>query len=183
MSKQKTAKNSQAFTIIEIMVAVSIFAMVMVVAIGAVLSIVSANKKSQAVSSVLSNLNFSLEAMVRDLRTGYDYECEGSGDCPGGGSSVIFRSTQSGDDVEYGLYVDAEGVGTIYKSVGGDYQYLTSKDVDIETLRFYVIGTVKTPSDLEQPRIVMVIKGVYNGFGKLTEFNLQTMVSQRRLDI
>lgn len=179
-------KVTRGFTLIEIMVAVTIFALVMVVAIGAVLSIVSANKKSQAVTSVLSNLNFALEAMVRDIRTGYDYSCSGGsgggGDCAGGGTALTFTSTQSnGKTVIYVL----DGNGQITKSVdGGLAQPLTSEEVKVDTLNFYVSGTAKTNAgNYDQPRMIILLKGHYQGFGDLTEFHLQTMVSQRRIDI
>ncbi|MES2409306.1 MAG: type II secretion system protein [Patescibacteria group bacterium] len=184
MLNKKTKINTKGFTLIEIMVAVSIFALVMVVAIGAVLSIVSANKKSQAVSSVLTNLNFALEAMVRDLRTGYNYSCDGGGDCTGfdglGGGIISFISTQSNLPVEYTIQNDG-----IVKSVdGGNRVSLTSPDVKITSLKFYVVGTKKTVAgDYIQPRIIITIAGNYNGFGNLAEFHLQTMVSQRRIDI
>lgn len=182
-NKSSCAKKQAGFTLIEIMVAVSIFALVMVVAIGAVLSIVSANKKSLAVSSVLSNFNSALESMVRDLRTGYDYRCGNTGgDCSDGeeGESITFFSTQSNQDVTYGVEGDA-----ITKEVNGNTQYLTSKDVIVDDLRFYVSGTDTAilDSDYKQPRIIITLKGTYNGLGKLTEFHLQTMVSQRRIDI
>ncbi|MDB5204677.1 MAG: seg [Candidatus Taylorbacteria bacterium] len=185
--KSKKQKLNSGFTLIEIMVAVTIFALVMVVAIGAVLSIVSANKKSQAITSVLSNLNFALEAMVRDMRTGYDYHCSGAsgggGDCPGGGTSLSFTSTQSGNKPV--IYVLDDTKGAITKSVdGGAVQSLTSGEVKIDALNFYLTGTGKTNTgDYDQPRIIIIVKGHYQGFGDLTEFHLQTMVSQRRIDI
>jgi prepilin-type N-terminal cleavage/methylation domain-containing protein len=191
--KKKNSKiknTARGFTLIEIMVAVSIFALVMMVSIGAVLSIVSANKKAQAVSSVITNLNFALEAMVRDLRTGYNYDCGGADvsgtDCEDIGSSRIrFISTQSSTDdnpvpVEYNLED-----GSITKSVDdGPALSLTSEEVRIEELSFYVIGTTKSSGgDYNQPRIIIILKGSYEGFGSLAEFHLQTMVSQRRIDI
>lgn len=187
----QASKLVRGFTLIEIMVAVSIFAMVMVVSIGAVLSIVSANKKAQAISSVIANLNFALEAMVRDLRTGYDFDCDGDAsedtDCAEDGSSRIsFISTQlSTEDepvaVEYGLQDNA-----ITKAIGldGPTLALTSGEAEIEDLKFYVTGTTRaTSGDYIQPRIIIIVKGSYDGLGQLTTFHLQTMVSQRRIDI
>ncbi len=182
MYKQNQKPNTQkAFTLIEIMVAVSIFAMVMVVAIGAVLSIVSANKKAQAVNTVLTNLNFSLEAMLRDLRTGYDYSCAGVGDCPEGRNSITFYSTQTGSNVTYTLSGTA-----IAKSTGDNNGFLelTGSDVKIDRLMFYVTGTRKTADqDYAQPKVIIIVKGSYTTGGAVTEFNLQTMVSQRKIDI
>lgn len=183
---KNTIKNSQkilGFTLIEIMVAVSIFSMVMLVAIGAVLSVVSANKKSQALNSVLGSLNFALEGMMRDLRTGYDYDCGATGsvsDCPTASSdSIGFISEQTNSSVEYGLHSSGAS-GRIYKQVNGLSLDITPPEINISKLDFYVVGTDHT--DDIQPRIVIIIRGVYNGFGSLTDFNLQTMVSQRKVD-
>jgi len=182
-------KTARGFTLIEIMVAVTIFALVMVVAIGAVLSIVSANKKSQAITSVLSNLNFTLEAMVRDLRTGFDYHCSGGtgggGDCPEGGTAITFTSTQySNSEVVYGLDEEKGSILRTIDTAGGGPQSMTSTEVKIDQLKFYLTGTTKSSGgDYNQPRIIIIIKGHYQGFGDLTEFHLQTMVSQRRIDI
>lgn len=186
MIKNKPTKNKKSgFTLIEIMVAVSIFALVMVVAIGAVLSIISANKKAQALNSVITNLNFALEGMMRDLRTGYDFDCdlttEGLEDCAANpGQSVRFVSSQSdGQKVVYGL----DGV-EIYKQVEGEEAYsLTAPDVTVEVLNFYVSGTAPASSDYRQPKMLVVVRGRYIGHGQDTKFDLQTLVSQRKLDI
>lgn len=188
-------KSNTGFTLIEIMVAVSIFSLVMMVAIGAVLAIVSANKKAQALSSVMTNLNFALESMVRDLRTGNTYEC-GDGpaetptptDCAGGGDIFItFYSSQYANEdgsssvVSYGH----EGGGiTKYTNIDGEERSypLTAAEVEIESLRFYVQGT--DDEDELQPRILVVIKGHTGGVGQVqTDFSIQTTVLQRKLDI
>ena len=176
------------FTLIEIMVAVSIFAMVMVVAVGAVLSIVAANKKAQALNSVITNLNFALEGMMRDLRTGYDYDCgvltTELDDCPDfPGDAVKFTSSQSAEKVMYSL---PTGDTAIYKQVEGEDPYLlTSPEITVSQLHFYITGTPNgsTIQDGRQPKILIVIRGTYGGFGQGANFNLQTLVSQRKLDI
>ena len=173
------------------MVAVSVFSLVMVVAIGAVLAIVSANRKAQALNSVITNLNFAIEGMVRDLRTGFSYDCGGPGDgatdCPHGtpgnpnvvDSIVSFYSAQTDDTVTYGLSGDK-----IYKDINSVSYNLTSGDIKVSELHFYVSGTeFPSASDYNQPRILIIVKGSFIGFGAPTEFKLQSMVSQRKLDI
>lgn len=70
-------KNSQkrGFTLIETMVSLSIFSVVMVASVGIILSIISSNKRNQAVNSVVNNLNYSIESMIRDIKTGFSYKC------------------------------------------------------------------------------------------------------------
>lgn len=186
--KKRISKDS-GFTLIEIMVAISIFSVVMLVAIGAVLAIVSANKKAQALNSVISNLNFALEGIARDLRTGYDYGCNTTGtleDCDGqtgnaDQTAVTFNSSQYGGKVTY--YYSPE-LKSIMRGFNGDAIRLTSDDVKIDSLTFYVKGSAPASSgNYAQPKIIIVIKGSFIGFGSLTNFHLQTTVSQRKLDI
>ncbi len=189
-------KKNKGFTLVEIMVAVSIFAIVMMISIGAVLAIVGANKKAQSLNSVIDNLNFAFEGMVRDLRTGYDYKCNGEipGDCLSGtgGTSVEFTSQQAdGATVTYALDPDRHA---ITKTVGGITSDLTAAEVYIQSLNFYVADTDSTADgNYRQPRILVIIKGYAGNATKdqngdvtvqnLSNFSLQTLVSQRRLDI
>src|SRR3989344_9208579 len=65
------------FTLIEMIVSIALFAVVMTVAVGALLSLTGANEKAQAPQSVMNNLNISLDSMVRNIRMGRDYRCVG----------------------------------------------------------------------------------------------------------
>ena len=71
-----TYRKERGFTLIEVMVSVSLFAMVMTLSLGAILSIIDGNKKAQAINAVANNLNFAVESMVRDIKTGYAYTCD-----------------------------------------------------------------------------------------------------------
>ena len=185
------SKKNTGFTLIEIMVAVTIFSIVMMIALGAVLAIVSANRKAQALSSVVNNLNFAFESMVRDLRTGNTYDCTNSSgspvanDCATGGGHILFNSTQfappspSSIPVYYALDAD----NRITRSINGATpSQLTASEVKIDSLKFYVSGA--SSGDHIQPHILVVLKGHYGESStEKTNFNLQTFVSQRKLDI
>lgn len=73
--RRTVVASAKAFTLIEMMVSVSIFLVVMVIILGALLSIIDGNKKTQAINSVSNNLNSAIESMVRDIKTGYGYKC------------------------------------------------------------------------------------------------------------
>lgn len=77
------------FTLVETLVALAIFSVVMVVSGGIVLSLISSNRQNQAVNSVVNNLSYSIESMVRDIKTGYEYKCN----YPTGSTNAYAKST------------------------------------------------------------------------------------------
>lgn len=158
------------------MVSVALFSIVMLVGMSAIVTLVSNNKKAQALNSVITDLNFTLESMTRTIRTGRDYSCSASPhtDCSSGGST--FRVTdQNGKRVTYTL-----SSGKILR----DGAALTSENVVIDTLRFYVLGAKSfAEGDRRQPRVVLVVSGVAGTGDTSTSFNVQTSVTQRLIDL
>lgn len=66
------------FTLVEMLVSLAIFSVVALVALGAFMKIIDANKKSHTLKTAYTNLNFVLEAMTRELRVGTNYHCSNS---------------------------------------------------------------------------------------------------------
>lgn len=60
---------------IETLVSLAIFSVIMVVTGGLILAVLNSNKQNQAINGVVNNLNYSIESMVRDIKTGYSYKC------------------------------------------------------------------------------------------------------------
>lgn len=194
--------HARGFTIIEMLVAVALFAIVMIISVGALLSLVTANRKAQALQSVMNNLNVTLDGMVRAIREGTLYHCDnGSGgpitaprDCTGsGGTRLAFESyggqrTNPNDQFVY-EYIAPSGTteGYIRRSVqggtAGSWVQITAPEVSITNMAFYVIGS--DSADLVQPKVVIVIKGVAGGVNtKITStFHIQSTAVQRVLDI
>jgi len=195
---QATGYRLQAgFTLVEMIVAVALFTVVMLVSVGALLSLVGASRKAQALQSVMNNLNVALDGMVRSIRMGSDYSCgfsSGSGDCSTiPGTAFSFKPFCSGGScsaTERWIYVFDEsgtlcGENTLCKKEGNvDYYAITAPEVDIESMGFYVVGS--EPGDDEtQPKVVMVITGTAGG-GSVkvsTTFSIQATAVQRVLDI
>src|SRR3989339_478463 len=73
-------KTQPGFTIIETMIATSLFLVVMVIGVGSLLNANSISHKNTDERTVLDNVSFALEEMSRNLRTGYSYHCELNGD-------------------------------------------------------------------------------------------------------
>lgn len=69
------SKKQKGFTLVEMIVSLAIFSIVAVVALGALVNIISANKKAQSLQASITNLNFALETMSREMRVGSKYHC------------------------------------------------------------------------------------------------------------
>lgn len=174
-------EQQRGFTLIEMIVAVGLFSVVMLISVGALLSLVGANRKAQALQSVMNNLSIAVDGMVRSIRMGSGYSCDAGGDCAGGGDVFSFVPFGGGD--RWFFYEDG---GRLYRSTTGstfDGQPLTAPEIRIDTLKFYAIGT--TPGDTVQPKVVIELQGTA-GTDKMkttTTFSIQATAVQRILDI
>src|SRR4051812_11444285 len=74
-----THKNPRGFTLIEMLVSITLFSVVMVMALGALLSLSVADRRAEALKSSIDNLTFALDSMSRAIRTGNTYHCGSSG--------------------------------------------------------------------------------------------------------
>lgn len=191
MNKLKSSKQF-GFTLIEIMVSISIFSLVLVTSMGSILSVMDANRKAQTLRNVMDNLNFALEGMTRTIRFGINYHCGSSGDlsrprdCPSGDNSITVVAS-SGILTTYSF-----SDGRISKSENyGTPSYITSDSVTIESATFRVFGSYPYSdesggtTDTLQPQTIIVITG-YAALGvnplNRTRFSIETTVSQRSLD-
>ncbi len=196
--KRKIPK-SRGFTLIEVLVATSLFVVVTVIATGSLLTILNANKKAQNISSSINNAFFSIETMTRLIRTGVNYHC-GSGtvaevrtpkDCSDGESLIYFF-----DDQGRLNRLSLTAKGSIRRAVdkGGnkrvgdaddDLYDITSADFNVENLKFTVTNSKPTrDSDYVQPTVTIVLNGVARpGSKEASPIEVETTVTQRILDI
>ncbi|MCE9541611.1 type II secretion system GspH family protein [Candidatus Kaiserbacteria bacterium] len=194
--RKRTGIRTRGFTLVEMIVAVGLFAIVMLVSISALLSLVDANRKAQALQSVMNNLSIAVDGMVREIREGSNYRCGGVSpsnpnctDAPGG-SVFYFTPNCTGSCSDWAYVFDSTGTycGTnrLCRSVDGGVSFLplTSPEVTIDaSSAFYVIGAART--DQVQPKVLIIIKGSA-GVAKAkvrTTFHIQSTAVQRVLDI
>lgn len=183
-------KGTKGFTLIELMVSLSVFIIVMTVSLGSILSILNANEKSQSKKTAMDNLNYALESMSRTIRFGTSFYC--------GTTAVTSPSPAPTNDCtsvpgSTSLSIrDANGVLVVYSLSGGQIMKavnnqtptpVTSPEVTINRLAFYVFGSAAWP-DQNQPRVTLSLSGtVGTRAATQSTFNLQTTVSERKLDI
>lgn len=158
------------------MVSIAIFAIVMTMSMGALLNIIDINKKSQSVKTIMDNLDFALEEMARDIRFGTGYS--GSGTT----FSIQFQGVRdaSAHTVTFSEIANPSDASCyeIAKTDAGNTIPLTAPEACITNLAF-------SPSSGSgiQPRVLITVSG-HAGTGKTqTNFNLQTTVSQRQLNV
>jgi hypothetical protein len=161
------------------MVAVGLFALIMTLASGAYLVMIGINRQTQSITAGINDLSFALETMMRSIRTGTGYNCNGpaSGDCSGGTS--FYFTNASGATVSYSLTASA-----IQAVVDGVSSPLTdSSSVRVDSLTFYVSGTGKPP-EYTQPHVTITVSGtISTGHGNTESFTVETGATMRGTDL
>lgn len=164
--------KQRGFTLIEIIVAIGIFTAVITMALATFLNISNIQRKAGALRAINDNLNFALEVMSREIRSGKGY-------CDSSCSASSFNFTNSQDKkVVYRLYENSIEMSS---DGGSSFLRLTSPEIKIDNLTFIVIG--ESAGDEKQPRVTIILNGL-SVDPKIEELklNIQTTVSQRRLD-
>ncbi len=195
INKIKKRDSIHGFTVIEMIVSLSLFIVVSLIGVGSLLTIIEANRRAQSLKSVVNNLSFGLESLSKTMRVGSTYHCNTGPSVPAGfdsarncssapgGDLIAFEASagnpsSSADQIIYRLN------GTkIERSINGGTSFfpVTSSEVNVTSLNFYVFGA--NSGDGLHPRVIIIMRGnVDLGKNARTDFNIQTSVSQRGLD-
>ena len=184
---------------VETMIAVSLFLVIIMAGMGALLNANLLHQKSQSMRSIIDNLSFIMEDMSRNLRTGYRYHCLAGSDnlsnvstplsCANGWG-IAFESANgapSNNNDQWVYYID--NTGKIFKSTLGPYVassfvQLTPDEVMIDQMSsFSVLGAEPVLGNQQQPFVSIRLIGKITFKNVVTPFFLQTSVSQRLIDI
>jgi prepilin-type N-terminal cleavage/methylation domain-containing protein len=201
--------KKRGFTLIELLVSVAIFSIVMVMALGALLSLSVAARKAASLKTAIDNLSFGIDSMARAIRTGQNYHCGSTGldtsprDCavangPGdnyltflaaGGVGQVYYQLDTTNAATCGQAVGS--VGCIERKIGsgGTWIPITSPDIIVSSQDslgnlYYLFHVIGSPTgDGIQPQVIITINGVVQVTPvQTTVFHLQTAVTQRIYD-
>lgn len=195
---------NRGYTIIETMIAVSLFLIIVTAGMGALLNANLLHEKSHSLRSIMDNLSFIMEDMSRNLRTGYNYHCFAASEViPSSTSSTVstpkscangwaiaFESANgvpSNNDDQWIYYID--DTGKIFKSTQGPYVssnfiQLTPDEIVIDQISgFSVLGAEPPLGNRQEPFVNIRLVGKIIFKNVITPFSLQTSVSQRLVDI
>lgn len=204
-SKKKDISRERGYTIIETMISISLFLIIIMSGLGALLNANMLHKKSQNMRSIIDSLNFVMEDMSKNIRTGSSYHCFVLGDtiptfplgaiaspksCAGGNGWGIAFEYQYGSRLDISdqwvYYIDG---GKIFKTTGGPYLesnfvQMTPDEIVVDpNSSFTVVGAEPPPGDEQQPMVIIRLIGEITFKNVTTPFSLQTSVSQRTVDI
>lgn len=184
------------FTLVELLVATSVFIVVMVMALSSLLTSSDSAKKSGALSFAMDNVNFAMESMTRSIRMGKNYTCLPSGsiylgsvsspsDCnlnTSGGTLLAFVPQEGYIDSPMIAYrrsqrQDGSNTYTLQRCDKDTCSDIVASNVNIEDLKFFVNGS--STSDFIQPSVYIIIKGSIDIKGEPFSFAIQTLASER----
>jgi len=200
-------KQTQAgFTLIEMLVAVSLFSIVSVIVAGSILALIGNNTQTQGEQQALTALTFSLDNMTREIRTGFNYNCTSGTfstlgtmpsttkqDCINGENGLAFRESTrrltdgcSGEGRDrIAFYYDSTNQTIMRKVCSREPEPITPSNVRITNLQFFVTGTsqLNEPgSDIVQPTVTVVVSAEWPDIPNAST-TIQTTVTQRILDL
>lgn len=182
----KKTSHKAGFTLIELMVALSIFTIIILIGMGSVLVVTDISNKVQGLRTSMDNVNFAMESMTRSIRMGTNYTCGNSvvvsdedlpgSDCSDGGKILGFTSSIDGKNVFY--HLDDKKLERCTTSGCID---MVSPNVSVDNLTFYVNGAGDKEDGI-QPSVYILMKGTVKVKEESMSFAIQTMASQRNLE-
>ncbi len=187
----KKNKKNKGFTLIEMMVSVSIFSIIMTVGMGALVNVMQKYKVSQEEKQATDSLNFVLETITREIKLGINYYYNPSTDGNTGvardgqieSSSATLIGFDAADNRGYIIYRIASGIlyrDKIILGVKTSEPMTDPSQVYINKGRVTVMNS-GDPNDLEQPLVwVQFLSYPPNRPNSIKV--IQTLVSQRVLD-
>lgn len=202
---QSNHNSQEGFTLIELMVSLTLFIIVVVALIGSLYTVNDASRRVQAMRTIMDNVNFAIENISRNVRTSQNLTCGLTINCPitnGVPSDTITMISTLGklQYIKYSWVKDlSTGNGKIVKTTAPvDYDpttqtytprlnesvgpvNITAPEIDIQNARFYVDGVGQ--GDNKQPSVMVKFEGVAKVSGtQPVPFAIQTYLSQRSIE-
>lgn len=189
-------QDTGGFTIIEMLVSITIFVTALLFISGALLSLETASRKARTTRAAIDNVSAAIDSMSRTLRTGTTYHCgafdlgsiDDLNECRmgtdgSGGDTMIAFERQGGSKLspnDQYVYRHNSTNMSIERSTDGGTNWvaMTAPEIVISKLRFWVGGNVLGD---DQPYVTMIVYGTVGGgdLGTESSFNVQTTISQR----
>ncbi len=192
--QQYSSRQGRGFTLIELLVSIAIFMVVVTIAMGAYVSLIALDRRARATGDLVSNLSFVTNSMSRSIRTGFNYRCNGAGDCLTGASSFTYTD-ENCRAVTYVRNTTANSVGmcvsdpepttcnpTPVACSPSNAPSVTDPRVRVTNLTFYTRGV---NSATQQPTVSFTLTGVITPdqrSGDVT-FTIQGGATQRIIDL
>ncbi len=166
---------NKAFTLIELLVAMTIFITVISAVVVIFSRALEVQRRTFALQSVQDNARYALEAIAREIRMADVVTGEG-------GYEELDIINYKGEDVRFKWFLGEAQKQLKVKRNGSPYSLLTSEDVEITNLQFYIRKcTTEEPIIDIQPRVTisMAIRSANPSYQDTAKMHLETTVSTR----
>ncbi len=174
--QKKFLHTEAAFTLMEVMVAISIFAIIITIGIGSLLTIFSTLQKTRSDRQTLDSVSYMMDTITRQVRTAQTVFVEEGG-------QVLKIKNQDGDVIEFKTE-SVSGDQSYYKLVmikGGEQYDLTPAEFQIEPpYIFEYVSAVNSQQGILKINISGITKSGRTGVD--SPISLQTTVSKRIFD-
>lgn len=192
---------NKGFSLIEVLVSLALFAIVVTMSVGTLVSMLAANEEAQFSREIMDQLGFALDELVREARTGSNFYCANDiSSIVESGSSATQDCTSNASGfafVEGGRSLTGRaGCATANKRIGyqlesgqivrytcdQEVSAVTPDSMTIQSIDFYVTGS--SPADEVAPYMTVFIEGYYELLdGSRETFVIQSAAAQRLLDV
>ncbi len=178
------------FTLLEMLIALSIFSVVVTVGSGALVTLQATQSHAINLQNAHDNIRYTLGTISLEILAGDNY-CFGSS-CKSGGSPVsfcswagsgcesfTFRQSLTKDTIDYRLNI-VDGKGRVERQINGEgFIPMTDPDRTVTKLIFYTTGLIGFP---QRVTIVIEVKaGDLNRPGGESRIRMQTAVTKRNI--
>lgn len=165
------------FTLTELLVAASLFIIVLTFGTNIYLSITNTQKSNYSMQKILNDSRFLLDMIAQDIQNNYiDYQPEPAYPAAVIPEDELRLKMSDGSLVIYSKELDA-GINRLKRSVNGNPTTLSSAYINITQLDFYIYPLMQ--NETEVPFVVIVWQAEEVGPTDPVEINLQTAISLR----
>ena len=183
-------KKVRGFSLVEMLVSVALFSVIMVIAVGIIVTVLNTNKHVRSTSIAMGNIDAVMEKIFREASVGSYYHCGTGGNidkafnCPVGTlflTGFAFEGVggdkdSKDDQIIYRLN-STESALEVSRDGGTSFERLTDKNIIIDNFNVNVMGN---SSNTKQPAVFIGMRGyIKKGEDDKTTFAVQTMISER----
>lgn len=180
-------KNQAGFSLMEVLVASSIFVIISLSSLAIYSSVLKTSQKTIALTRVQQETQLIMQVLAKKIRTAivdYTYYENNSPENDGKVNVLVLKDLVG--DIFYFKKIDdglMVAVNTSFPENDDDYKKIPATNVAIDDLDFY-INPIENPFDIDnpptsQPYVMMVLKVSSTKAGQSASLNLQQTIPQR----
>ena len=175
-------QKGEGFTLMEMLVAVTLFSIVITICLGIFISSLQANKTFIRMQKVQNDIRYLIDIISKEIRLGtIDYDYNGYAGNITNPVSILALRDSSNDSVYFRFNNKAVQMG--FDDI--NWSDLTTTNIEIESMDFYIIPSsnpfTANPETVAQPMVLLYLHAYYNEAGSMDgNLRIQTVISSRQ---